>query len=462
MKLTISKDANINYLAKVIKLEESNFSTHPNADKLKLVHLYGNIISTGIDTQPGYFIYFPVECVIASEFLKFNNLYKDQTLNTNISEKGFFEKSGRVRYVKLRGIASEGFIMSYIALYRFAVNPSTNPTNILEIYEEAKSLVNTTFDTIDDIKFVWKYNVPIKNIGVNLNGKSKKSIINDKILDDQFRFHIDTPKLQNNIYSINPNDLIQISIKQYGTSAIFCNLLTKKNLNWKEKLINKFGINIINSEYAIFCASRRVIKDPILNLKDIKSFYNYDIWSLGLETVKDFLSSGMTIYAEIVGYMPTGVAIQGGWDYKCIYDPKRYKYTEMSATEMYQSHLFDVIIYRITTTNINGKVHEYSAKQVHDWCIENNLHPVTELYYGKAKALFDLDPINNWHENFISKLKDTYLEGDSILCNNNVPEEGIVIRKETTNINVFKLKSTRFLQKETLELDKGTLDIESI
>lgn len=160
--------------------------------------------------------------------------------------------------------------------------------------------------------------------------------------------------------------------------------------------------------------------------------------------------------------MPTGSAIQGKWDYKCVYDPKVYKYAKMSAVQMYQAKLFDIIIYRITSTNVDGKVHEYSARQVYQWCLENGLHPVTELYYGCAGDLFNIDTQNQWNENFVDKLREKYLEKDSVLCNNKVPEEGIVIRKEVTNIDVYKFKANRFLQKETQELDKGTIDIESI
>lgn len=173
----------------------------------------------------------------------------------------------------------------------------------------------------------------------------------------------------------------------HNTSAIFCNLLTKRNLSWKEKLAKKFGVHIKENEYTTFCSSRKVIKDPNLNPGVTQGFYDCDIWSLGLEVVKNYLIKGMSLYCEIVGYMPTGSAIQGKWDYGCVYDPKVYRYQEMSATQMYQAKLFDIIVYRITMTNVDGKVHEYSAKQVRDWCIENGLHPVSELYYGKAEDL---------------------------------------------------------------------------
>lgn len=159
--------------------------------------------------------------------------------------------------------------------------------------------------------------------------------------------------------------------------------------------------------------------------------------------------------------MPTGSYIQDDYDYGCIYDPKLYDYKNMTAMQMYQAKLFDIVVYRITTTNIDGKVHEYSAKQVKDWCTENGLHHVHELYYGYAKNLFDLDTKTHWHENFIDKLRETYLEKRAVLCNNNVPEEGIVLRREVSNIDVYKLKANSFLQRESANLDKEIIDIES-
>ena len=152
MKLTTSSEANINYLAKIVKLEDYNFAPHPNADKLQLVHLYGNTISTSIEAKPGYYVYFPVECVICSDFLKFHNLYRNAVLNKNPEETGFFEDSGRVRCIKLRGIASEGFLMPYTALYEFIEEENDGKID---------SLIDTSFDTINDIKLVWKYIIQV-------------------------------------------------------------------------------------------------------------------------------------------------------------------------------------------------------------------------------------------------------------------------------------------------------------
>lgn len=46
------------------------------------------------------------------------------------------------------------------------------------------------------------------------------------------------------------------------------------------------------------------------------------------------------------------------------------------------------------------------------------------------------------------------------MCNNKVPCEGIVIRVEGLDLNVFKLKSDNFFLKETEQLDSEESYIE--
>ena len=104
-------ETNINYLARIVQVD--TFHPHPNADKLKLCTVEGYIISTGIDSVEGIYVYFPVECVINPKFLKYHNLYRKKELNQNPEQSGFFEESGRVKCIKLRGIASEGFYYAY-------------------------------------------------------------------------------------------------------------------------------------------------------------------------------------------------------------------------------------------------------------------------------------------------------------------------------------------------------------
>lgn len=160
--------------------------------------------------------------------------------------------------------------------------------------------------------------------------------------------------------------------------------------------------------------------------------------------------------------MPNGQMIQKDYDYKCVYNPKSFDYQKMTPKQMYHARLFDIIVYRITYTNVDGKVFEFSTQQVKEFCKKYSLHSVKELYYGRAENLFPNLNINeHWHEEFLTNLRNMYLEQRSVLCNNNVPEEGIVFRREVNGIDVYKLKSINFLEKESKMLDRGEIDIES-
>ena len=93
------------------------------------------------------------------------------------------------------------------------------------------------------------------------------------------------------------------------------------------------------------------------------------------------------------------------------------------------------------------------------------VHPIVpEFYYGKAKDYCPQIPVeSHWQENFLSKLeKDFMLDRKCPLNNNEVWEEGIVIRVETLfDCTPYKLKNFAFLEKETRDLDKGEVDMES-
>jgi hypothetical protein len=69
---------------------------------------------------------------------------------------------------------------------------------------------------------------------------------------------------------------------------------------------------------------------------------------------------------------------------------------------------------------------------------------------------------DNWNIEFIKRLEKDYNDKDCFMCSNNVPEEGIVIRKESAfSFEAYKLKSFRFMEYETAQLDKGVIDTES-
>jgi hypothetical protein len=226
-------------------------------------------------------------------------------------------------------------------------------------------------------------------------------------------------------------------------------VLCKKKLNLFYKLLRKIGIRIVDKEYCNIFSSRRVIKNDDINTK--AHYYDENIWELANRKLKEHLLDGITIYAEIVGFLPNGAYIQKGYDYGC--DPGT----------------FDVYVYRMTYTNIAGDVFEFSHKQLVDWCEERNINIVPTLYYDRAYKIFSkegesdyehYDEELDFEENFLRRLKEEYLEEDCFMCYNKIPAEGIVVRRESNTFDAYKLKSFRFMERETKLLDNGEENIE--
>lgn len=70
-----------------------------------------------------------------------------------------------------------------------------------------------------------------------------------------------------------------------------------------------------------------------------------------------------------------------------------------------------------------------------------------------------------WQENLLTTLQEEYLEKDCKYCTNKVPAEGICVRIDGKDTySTFKLKSKRFLEKESKQLDEeaktGEVNIE--
>ena len=453
MKLIKSKKANENYLSKIVRI--SNFHKHNDSavERLKCCTVDGYNIITGIDSEPGLYVYFPALSQINSDFLSYANLYKHKDLNSNPEQSGMFEDNGRVKVIKLRGELSEGFIIPITVFQNYIVSITNKElTNIKEGVE---------FDAIEhegkefwiSKKYVAKKQYSQKQNFQKTKGKVPKRL--DRVRDDQFRFHYTTTIIKKCPYVINPESLIQISHKIHGTSGISAYVLCHKPLSWKEK-IAKWLTKESFDKYDYIYSSRTVIKNKYYNPEVSKGYYSDDIWAEADKIVRPHLAKGQTAYYEIVGYLPNGRYIQKEYDYGCIPPKPGELFT-------HEKH-FKVRIYRVTITNVDGKVVEYTPLQVQQWCEAVGLTPVEECYFGKAKDLYlDLDTSNYWNENFIERLsndKNFYMELDSPHCKNKVPHEGLVIKPLDRLGTAFKLKSFKFLNKEQTLLDKGEEDIE--
>ena len=448
MKLIKSTKANINYLAKVIDI--TNFLPHPNADRMKIAQVGGYKVCVGIDEPAGRYVYFPVNSEINSNLLSYCNLYRHTEKNTNTEKAGFFNDNGRVTAIKLRGFPSEGFLLPYEQLENFIADTLNLKLSDIEN--------NTDFDiAVEGDKEFWvcKKYIVVHHISQgqsNSNKRQKKVARFNKVIDTQFHFHYDTVRIQNDKWAIIPNDLISITEKIHGTSGISAYVLCKKKPTLINKIKGWFGDSGI--EYNYLYASRSVIKNAT-EITNPGGYYGCDIWAEADKIVRPHLQKGMTIYYEIVGFLPTGRYIQKNYDYGCVPPEAGEPFT-------HEKH-FKVRVYRITMTNVDGYVHEFSAKEVQEWCKANDLIPVTEYFYGYAKDLYNIPVDDNWTDTFWDTMandKNFYMECDSPSCINKVAHEGLVIKKEDMRSRAWKLKCFAFLNGEQKELDAGEENIE--
>lgn len=265
--------------------------------------------------------------------------------------------------------------------------------------------------------------------------------------------HGDTDNLRKNIHKINPNDIIGIHYKKHGTSFVAGNILVKKNLKWYERLAKRLGLDIVDTQYDIVYSSRKVVKNEYLNTETGAGYYGEDIWGEVAKEIGHLIPKNWTLYGEILGYTSSGAYIQQDFDYGC----------EQGKHKFY--------VYKISVVNSDGKLIYLTDKQIEEYCAKVGLlYKDTFIYYGKAYALFskligksknkDFD-LEEWQNKFLELLEKEYNEKDCYMCTNKVPEEGVIIRIEKTfEYEAYKLKSKRFLLKESELQEKEVSNIE--
>jgi hypothetical protein len=377
-------------------------------------------------------------------------MYDDKELNIDKEKKGYINKHGRVRIVKLGGVPSYGILL----------NPMTIATFLNESVDDVKAYlekhVNEDFDEINGEIFCKVYVPPVKEHGRKLSKserRDKKLARFKMLIEGSFRQHYDTGQLARNMHLFNPEDVVYISNKLHGTSAIYANILTNVPTNWFKRMWRKFtGKNEFDQKYNLVYSSRTVIKNEFINPKQkAGGYYSSDIWGYWAEKLNNLIPQDYCIYCEIVGYTPNGTAIQKGYDYGC------------KQTDDVKSKL---MVYRITEHDKELEVSDviafgqYLKEHLGDIIIDFPL-----LYHGTLAELYpEISTTEHWHENVLEALKvekKFLMEQMEPMCINKVPREGFVIRKANDPIKeAWKLKTTAFFEREAKQIDSGEVDIE--
>ena len=506
MKNLLSKSSEMSteYCISVVRLGE--IIPIENADSIAKTLVNGREIVISKDKKEGdIMLYASNECQLNSDFMSVNNLYEDVTLNANCDEvtawlndnpnatedekkvylqshRGYFDKNARVRMKKLRGTFSMGFLFEPALIEKWCPMLDVN-------WED---MVGEDFDTVNGELFVKAY-VPPKNDVRSGGGKgaklARKVAKYDRMIPGQFSFHYETEQLNKEIHRIAPTDVVTISCKLHGTSAIIGNILVKKPrwrgwFGWYERVfvyLPKF-LQFTTPVYDLVRSSRKVIINKEINPNKGVGYSDGQVqeavtaWA---QRIGKYIPQGTTIYGEIVGYYEksnTPIQTVGGniYDYKA-------KPGENS-----------LMIYRIKQTQTDGTVKELDVMDVYNWTLDliskvqadeasgviavneketkisDRIHPIDILYHGTLADLYpELDVENHWHENVLEKMKsDTEHFGMEMLeplCRNKSYREGIVLRKDGDAVpEAWKLKCINFLQKEASDMDKGKISDEEM
>ena len=454
--MVISKHENFKeeYCATVVQIGE----TFPIEGRDRIVKTLVNGLSIVIGKDEfktgDIAVYCANETCLHELFLHLNSMYDDKELNIDQEKKGYINKHGRVRVIRLGGVPSYGLLLHPASIATFVNEPVEDVTKYLEKH------VGEDFDVINGERFVQVFIPPVKKgtEKVSKQERIKKKLDRFKMLiEGSFRFHYDTAQLQKNMKDIAPDDEVYISVKVHGTSAIFANILTNIPTNWIKRLwrrIFKRSSNIYDQDYNLVYSSRTIVKNQYIN-KNQKpgGYYSDDVWGYWANKLNGLVPRDYCVYGEIVGFTPNGSTIQKGYDYGC-------------------SHVAEekskLMVYRVT---VDGKELEISDVIWFGNYLKDKLGDVIMefplLYHGTLHDLYpEVDVQNHWHENVLEKLKVEKrfgMEMDEPLCKTKVPREGFVLRKANDPVSeAWKLKTDAFKFREAKQYDAGEADMEAL
>jgi hypothetical protein len=184
------------------------------------------------------------------------------------------------------------------------------------------------------------------------------------------------------------------------------------------------------------------IRDWLSNSPTTNKKFTDDVWGIIARELEGKIEPNFTVYGEIVGHTPSGKMIQRGYDYGA--NPMECEF----------------LVYRITY-NLSESVSELDFDEIEEFCEENRLKTVPVYYKGRASDLFDIPKDEKWHDNFLSALKEKYLDKTCELCTTGVVNEGVVLRRENNpKRTALKFKSPQFLIKESTARDNNEEDME--
>ena len=354
------------YVAYVTNLK--NLRKHPNADRLQLAECFGNTVCVNMDyTADQLGVYFPTDGQLSMEFCEQNGLLAVYVDGVNVSGGYMDPEKRNVKTIKLRGEKSDGLFLPLTCLAYTGVDITTFKAG-------------DTIALVNGHEICTKY-IPKRNPrrsggnGAEGNRTRKKKVA----VAPLFMEHADTEQLAYNLDAFKPGDLIEITLKMHGTSQRTANLPRfdgyKRTL--MDRIMRREGVAQYN--WGSVSGTRRVVLD------------NYDGGYYGSNEFREAhskffdgkLHKGETVYYEVVGFTTSGSSIMGDADNKKLKDKEFVKLYGPTTVFSYSCEptgkktiygqddkgafeieiavpQSDIYVYRMTMTNEDGDVVEYT------------------------------------------------------------------------------------------------------
>lgn len=433
-----------------------NLREHPNGDKLYLGECFGNTVCV---SRSGYTdgmtgVYFPTDGQLSVEFATNNNLLRLRDENGHsIPGGGYMDPDKRnVTAIKLRGEKSDGLFLPLSCLdYCFDNGAAANLK------------LGDTISVVNGHEICCKY-IPRQQHrrgGYSEGNKTRKKKVNIAPL---FMEHVDTEQLAYNLNAFKSGDEIEITLKMHGTSQRtgYLPVLHGYADTWACRVGNAFrhimrkmgcyrGEDVHDGEpiyeYDLITGTRRtVIEDT-----DGGYYGNNEFRMPHAEQFRGKLWKGETVYYEVVGFTDTGNPIMSPatnskmndkefvkqygettvFSYGC--DPNgSYILYGCDSEGPFSLECFvpqsDIYVYRITMTNEDSNVVEYTPDFMRYRCEQMGVKCVPVLWKGtipENPASAD-DPTITPGE-WIKNVAERFYDGPDPIGKTHV-REGVVVR----------------------------------
>ena len=379
----------------------TNVRPHGNADRLQLADVFGNTVCVSLDYYEGQpVVYFPTDGQLSVEFAEKNNLLrKKDDAGNNVG--GYMDPAKRnVTAIRLRGEKSDGLVLPLSALdYCYAHGDASIELRVGDVID----------GVVNGHDICQKY-IPRTQHRQGTPSAGNKTRKHKAPTAPLFAEHADTEQLAYNLGAFKVGDEIEISLKMHGTSQRtgYLPVLKGYKKSFLDWLLRRDGKPVYDWGYV--SGTRRVVLESYEG-----GFYGDNTFREAHSKIfEGKLNKGETVYYEVVGFTTSGAPMMGSVANKKMNDKEFIKKYGETTTFSYgcspdgetetrladlndidtayeiKKPQSDIYVYRMTMTNEDGFVVEYTPDFMRYRCEQMGVKCVPVFFKGPVPQFADI------------------------------------------------------------------------